>query len=253
LFSNLHTWEEDHEFKIRWNFFATSHGKGPVDGLGGSVKRSVWRQVKSGMSHVENAKDYATVAKERNPHIHIEYISQVKINDMKSTLDAKWLDVCTVPGTHQLHCVIPNGPDKLLIADTSDADSFKVVLIRKVEDNNDDAHRDNGGEEECDNDDDCEDETETLPATRAPPLQLTTGQWVVVDYDGDCFPGEVTQCGNDDVEVNVMHKSGQFWKWPSSADKIFYSMENVKKVIQPPKVAGSRGQFMFDYPISSCY
>ena len=26
---------------IQWNFFATSHGKGPVDGIGGAVKRKV--------------------------------------------------------------------------------------------------------------------------------------------------------------------------------------------------------------------
>jgi len=45
--------EQDHGVKIWWNFFATSHGKGPVDGLGGSVKRSVWRHVKSGMSHIQ--------------------------------------------------------------------------------------------------------------------------------------------------------------------------------------------------------
>jgi len=37
------------------------------------------KQAKSGMLHVENAKGYATVAKERNPHIHIEYISRVEI------------------------------------------------------------------------------------------------------------------------------------------------------------------------------
>jgi len=92
----------------------------------------------------ENAKDYATVAKERNAHIHIEYISQVEINDMKSTLDVKCLDVYTVPGTHQLHCVILNGPEKLLIADTSDVSNFKVVSIRNVEGNNDDAHKDDG-------------------------------------------------------------------------------------------------------------
>ena len=104
---------------MKWNFFATSHGKGPVDGLGGSVKRSVWRQVKSGMAHVANAKEYAIVAKERNEHIYIEYISHAEINEMKSTLDAKWLAVCTVPGPQQLHCIIPNGPDKLLVADTS--------------------------------------------------------------------------------------------------------------------------------------
>ena len=41
LFSNLHHWEQDHDITIRMNFFATSHGKGVVDGIGGTVKRSV--------------------------------------------------------------------------------------------------------------------------------------------------------------------------------------------------------------------
>ena len=42
LFSNLHHWEQDHDITIRCNFFATSHGKGVVDGIGGTVKRTVW-------------------------------------------------------------------------------------------------------------------------------------------------------------------------------------------------------------------
>ena len=42
LFSNLHTWETKFEISLQWNFFATSHGKGVVDGIGGAVKRSVW-------------------------------------------------------------------------------------------------------------------------------------------------------------------------------------------------------------------
>ena len=35
LFSNLHYWEQD--LKLTWNFFATSHGKGVVDGLLGTA------------------------------------------------------------------------------------------------------------------------------------------------------------------------------------------------------------------------
>lgn len=54
LFSNLHTWEEKHEIKLIWNFFATSHGKGVVDGLGGTVKRSVWRHVRSEQAHIKS-------------------------------------------------------------------------------------------------------------------------------------------------------------------------------------------------------
>ena len=32
-------------------FFATSHGKEAVDCIGGNVKRSVWRAVKTGKNH----------------------------------------------------------------------------------------------------------------------------------------------------------------------------------------------------------
>ena len=38
LFSNLYYWKE-HPVSIVWNFFVTSHGKGVVDRLGGTVKR----------------------------------------------------------------------------------------------------------------------------------------------------------------------------------------------------------------------
>ena len=54
LFSNLYAWEQEHGFKIKWYYFATSHGKGVVDGIGGTVKRAVWRHVRSGHAHVSN-------------------------------------------------------------------------------------------------------------------------------------------------------------------------------------------------------
>ena len=38
--------QEKHHIHIHWNFFATSHGKGPVDGIGGAVKRYVWTAAK---------------------------------------------------------------------------------------------------------------------------------------------------------------------------------------------------------------
>ena len=38
--------QEKHHIHIHWNFFATSHGKGPVDGIGGAVKRCMWTAVK---------------------------------------------------------------------------------------------------------------------------------------------------------------------------------------------------------------
>ena len=43
LFSNLHTWDQNTQTNIIWNVFATLHGKGAVDGLGGTGKYSIWR------------------------------------------------------------------------------------------------------------------------------------------------------------------------------------------------------------------
>ena len=48
LFSNLYSWEREFDFVLKWNFFATSHGKGAVDGIGETIKRSVWREVRNG-------------------------------------------------------------------------------------------------------------------------------------------------------------------------------------------------------------
>lgn len=48
--------------KIVWNYFATSHGKGPVDGIGGSVKRSVRQEVLKNKTLVFNAEQFYKAA-----------------------------------------------------------------------------------------------------------------------------------------------------------------------------------------------
>ena len=55
LFWNMHYWKQDHHLKLTWNFFATSHGKGVVDGLGGTVKRAVWRLLE--VVHITTAEE----------------------------------------------------------------------------------------------------------------------------------------------------------------------------------------------------
>ena len=71
---------------IIWNFFATLHGKEAVDGLGGTVKHSVWRIVKAG----GNAPLDAMVIQKllihaMNPNINIFFISSkiLKRNQMR--------------------------------------------------------------------------------------------------------------------------------------------------------------------------
>ena len=105
LFSNLHGWEMEHDLKIRWNFFATSHGKGMVDGIGGTLKRAVWRHVKAERAHVMNPSQHADLGKQLCPNIRIEFVSKEDIAQYTSFLDEKWENTKAVPGTHQVHCV----------------------------------------------------------------------------------------------------------------------------------------------------
>ena len=41
----LNYFEEQMKISIKWNYFATSHGKGPVDGVGAIIKRFVWQKI----------------------------------------------------------------------------------------------------------------------------------------------------------------------------------------------------------------
>ena len=50
---------------IQWNFFATSHGKGVVDGVGGTIKRLVWKAlIARKAAVVVDAKTFYLVAKQ---------------------------------------------------------------------------------------------------------------------------------------------------------------------------------------------
>ena len=67
--------------------FATSHGKGIVDGLGGSIKRSVWDIIHSQDCTISIASEYADLARQRNLNIDIFYITKSKVEESKPFLE----------------------------------------------------------------------------------------------------------------------------------------------------------------------
>ena len=44
--------------KICWNFFATSNGKGPVDGIGGTIKKMAMQKVIQRKLYITNAASF---------------------------------------------------------------------------------------------------------------------------------------------------------------------------------------------------
>ena len=141
-----------------------------------------------------------------------------------------------VPQTHRVHCIQASGADQVKVADTSNEidKCFRICRIRKTIITP--PTQSATGEDSLLDDD--------IQPCRLPP-NLTIGLWVIVKYADEEYPEEVTSIEDSDIEVSVMHKSVNAWKWPRPEDKIFYPATPIVRVIDPPTVAGNRGKFVF--------
>jgi hypothetical protein len=99
------SYREEHNLDcFEWNFFATSHGKGPVDGLGGALKRLIRTKVLSRKAVVKDATDFAKGCDKSAAEIIV--ITGDEIARQKDFLDQRWSTVSTLKGTQQVHSVI---------------------------------------------------------------------------------------------------------------------------------------------------
>ena len=130
LFSNLHEWETDFGVQLVWNIFATSHCT--VDGIGGTLKRSVWRVVRAGTKSPIDAASYAGIATQRNTNINAVYISSEEIKLHSDKKSALWDTALAIPNTQKLHCIRENNVAQLEVSIISSDESFSWVNIFKV-------------------------------------------------------------------------------------------------------------------------
>ena len=63
------------------------------------------------------------------------------------------------------------------------------------------------------------------------------GDWVIVLYDEFHYPGTIVNIAQNEYEVSVMQRSGNYWKWPVREDKVWYQKEQIFKHVDPPTPA----------------
>ncbi|KAJ8879778.1 hypothetical protein PR048_020386 [Dryococelus australis] len=69
---------------LKWLFFATSHGKGAVDGIGGLVKRFMWNDVKLQRANISCANDFLKSATKVSSKIKKYNILKYQVKDVSS-------------------------------------------------------------------------------------------------------------------------------------------------------------------------
>lgn len=82
---------------LDWSFFATSHGKGPVDGIGATVKRAVWRRIMQRKVVINTAQEFAHVASESCPNISVLYVDSHEVSEVKNEVEGIWATNEAIP------------------------------------------------------------------------------------------------------------------------------------------------------------
>ncbi|CAC5419889.1 unnamed protein product [Mytilus coruscus] len=80
IFSSIKKHKDHFGFDCTWNYFEAGHGKGPYDGIGGTVKRCADLAIKQRICTIQSADDFYTWALSSNISISFKYISKEDIS-----------------------------------------------------------------------------------------------------------------------------------------------------------------------------
>ena len=137
-FVNLCYHKTDFGCQAEWHFYATSHGKGPCDGIGGTVKRlaakaNLQRPYSSQIMTPRQLFDWAV---QNIEGVHFKYCTIDDYRQEEIFLEERLKISRTIPGTQKLHCFIPLNNAKILtksFSNSSVAKEERAIHLHKTE------------------------------------------------------------------------------------------------------------------------
>ncbi|CAG9788176.1 unnamed protein product [Diatraea saccharalis] len=131
-FINLFYFKQDFGTDAEFHFHATSHGKGPCDGLGGNLKRLATRASLQSASNnaITTSERLYEWARKSLPQTHVFYARKEDIQQNRIFLKSRFESAATIPGTKKYHAFIPI-TEGIMVKHTSNSEAFKIVKICK--------------------------------------------------------------------------------------------------------------------------
>lgn len=112
-FASLCNFKSKYGLEAEWHFFATSHGKGPCDAIGGTLKRmakraSLARDYGNTITTPQELYDWAVKQTDTSiTKLNFCFISNDQYTKMSDELKELFSHVKTIPGTQKFHCFVP--------------------------------------------------------------------------------------------------------------------------------------------------
>ena len=212
---------------ITWEYFATSHGKGAVDGIGGVVKRTVSTAVLSKQEQVQNAPDFFRVAKSKCEKISVLYCGTKEIESNMEEYNKIWENIVPIPNLRNLHFakVISKYMLELKIMSVSSDSSYHNFNPKSF----------------------CE-------PTKELKLSICSGQWVLVKYVPASsskkmsiehhYVGQVLSVHPSRLYIKFLKCSGKTFIWPTQDDFDYVEEKNVVMTLSEPQM-DRRGHLAF--------
>ena len=188
---------------VQWKHFATSHGKGVVDGTEGAAKARVREQVRTrapGAVVVQNSFDFSNVSAKILKNVKVIHISKDEIESAISTMKP-WDFVLEAKALTSCHVAKCSNSIVKMWHTALDTDEEAAVTLSY-----DPTHPVFKGSLPTETDRFLvASETQTLGWKE----QIIIGHWVLVQYDHTFYPDEVKNKRSDNIQVNVMIPAGK--------------------------------------------
>ena len=206
---NLCHHKEDFEITAEWVFFATSHGKSPCDGIGGTIKRttaraSLQRPLENQILTVDDMLEFCIA----NINTIIFYkITKETVSARRQQLKERFETGKTVPGTRSYHHYIPISNFEISFKRTSEHQGVDRFILSKAA---------------------------MSDAVIVPNLN----DFVACKYDSFWWVGMVTEIDitTNDIQMKFMHPHGpsQSFIWPQRDDICWVPLSSLIVVINVP-------------------
>ena len=135
---------QDYGIEATWNFWATSHGKGPWDGIGKRFLISAWFYLKfyiggqikrctnnaiSQEKNIRKPKDVFLYAKETFKKINIHWVPKEIIENEAIRVQSRFDSARLISGTQKLHSYEPISENMIRVKKHTSSSEFRDVFV----------------------------------------------------------------------------------------------------------------------------
>lgn len=129
-FFNISQYKEKYGIDVEWHCFATSHGKSPCDGVGGTFKRNARREsIRRTDNHILTSKDLYDWACQNESSMVFMHCSEEEYENTKAELIGKYNSLKRIDGTQQLHSFKPTAEGEFEVRKYSECQKSKKVKL----------------------------------------------------------------------------------------------------------------------------